>query len=248
MKQVIDNFSIGSSDYAAFRPESPAEIFDFLYSNAPAFDTAWDCGTGNGQVAEKLAHRFGKVFGTDISNEQLVHAKQKSNITYLQERAEKTSLPDYSIDLVTVAQAIHWFDFDPFFSEVRRVAKPGALIAAWTYTNLRITAAVDEVTDHLYYDITKAWWDKERAYVDAAYKTIPFPFEEISTPQFTIKRRSTLQQVLGYLRTWSGVKHYIAKEHADPSLLIIDDLEKAWGPSELLEVYWPVHMRAGFVK
>ena len=248
MKHIIDNFSAGSSDYATFRPESPAELFDFLYDNVPAFDAAWDCGTGNGQVAEKLAHRFGKVFGTDISNEQLAHAKQKNNVTYLQERAEATSIADHSIDLVTAAQAIHWFDFDGFYSEVKRVAKPGALIAAWTYTNLRITAAVDEVTDHLYYDITKAYWDKERAYVDAAYSTIPFPFEEINTPQFGIKRNCTLQQVLGYLRTWSGVKHYAAKEHADPTLLILSGLKKAWGPAETLEVHWPVFMRAGFVK
>src|SRR4051812_21542743 len=115
MKQVIDNFSTGSSAYSAFRPESPTEIFDFLYNNVRAFGTAWDCGTGNGQVAEKLASRFGKVTGTDISTEQLKYAKQADNVVYLQERAEKTSLPAHSIDLITVAQAIHWFDFNAFY-------------------------------------------------------------------------------------------------------------------------------------
>jgi len=139
MKQTIDNFSKGAADYAIFRPESPQEVFDFLYRHVKNFDTAWDCGTGNGQVAAKLSERFKQVYATDISSEQLGHAEKRDNIIYRKERAEQTTLADNSIDLITIAQAIHWFDFDTFYKEVRRVAQPGALIAAWTYNLHKLT-------------------------------------------------------------------------------------------------------------
>ena len=247
MKEIINNFSTGAADYAAFRPESPREIFDFLFGNVTNFNIAWDCGTGNGQVAATLAERFKLVYGTDISTDQLSHAQQKENIIYMEERAEKTSLPDNCIDLVTVGQAIHWFDFEKFYAEVNRVANKGALLAAWTYSLLKLTPAVDKVIEHFYQDITRPYWDKERHYVDDGYSTIPFPFEEIPVPEFNIVKHWNMQQLVGYLRTWSGVKHYIKKEQSDPIPLIINDLQKAWGNNELLEVRWPVHVRAGRV-
>jgi len=211
MKQAIDNFSNDAAGYAAFRPESPEGIFDLLYSHVSCFDAAWDCGTGNGQVATKLAERFKVVYATDISEEQLKQGPAKDNIIYRKERAERTSLTPQSIDLITIAQAIHWFDFDTFYKEVKRIARPGAVIAAWTYSLLRVSTSIDLVIDHLYYDITYPYWDKERKLVDAAYRTIPFPFEEIEAPAFLIEKRLNLQQLTGYLTTWSGVKHYIQK-------------------------------------
>lgn len=247
MKQIIDNFSTGSSEYATFRPESPKEIFDFLFSRLDNFSIAWDCGTGNGQVAARLAERFRVVYGTDISQAQLDLAKQAGNILYLQERAEQTSLPDNSIDLITVAQAIHWFDFEKFYAEVKRVARPGALIAVWTYSLLRLAPAIDEVVDNLYMNITGPYWDKERKYVDEAYRTIPFPFEEVQAPEFGITKQWNIAQVAGYLRTWSGVKHYQQKENHDPVSMIMNDLKKAWGRDDLHGVRWPVHIRVGVV-
>ena len=247
MKETIGNFSTGGQDYALYRPESPKEVFDFLYANAKKFDTAWDCGTGNGQVAAKLAERFKTVYATDISEDQLKHAQQRANIIYRRERAEQTSFPDHSFDLITVAQAIHWFDFDAFYKEVRRVAKPGALFAAWTYSLLKLTPAVDKVINHFYLNITHPYWDKQRDYVDAKYQTIPFPFDEIKAPEIQIVKSYTLEQLIGYLRTWSGVRHYIEKEKSDPTRLIVHDVKEAWGTAEKLEVRWPVHVRAGFV-
>ena len=247
MKQVIDNFSSGAADYALYRPESPLEIFDFLYSHVKTFNTAWDCGTGNGQVALKLAERFKTVYGTDISEKQLALAPKKDNIIYRKERAEQTSFPDHSIDIITVAQAIHWFDFESFYAEVRRVAAPGALFAAWTYSLLRLTPVINEVIDHFYWNITHPYWDKERALVDAGYKTIPFPFKEIQVPAIDIVKSYNINQLIGYLRTWSGVQHYIETEKKDPMELVLKDLEKAWGNNETLPVHWPVHVRAGYV-
>ena len=247
MKEAIDNFSNKSSEYALYRPDSPPEVFDFLLARVPGFSAAWDCGTGNGQVARVLAERFEKVYGTDISSEQLSHATGKENISYLLERAEKTSLPDNSVDLITVAQAIHWFDFEAFYKEVRRVAVPGAVIAAWTYTVLQVNPAVDAVIDKLYSEITVSYWDKERKLVDAAYSTIPFPFDELETPVFYITGHYSLQQLVGYLRTWSGVKHYLQREGADPLEIVMDELKEAWGDAETHAIIWPVHMRAGRV-
>ena len=247
MKQVIDNFSTGASDYALYRPESPKEVFDFIYSHVKSFNTAWDCGTGNGQVAIKLAERFKTVYGTDISDKQLALANQKDNITYRKERAEQTSFPDHSIDLITVAQAIHWFDFESFYKEVRRVAAPGAFFAAWTYSLLRLTPDVNKVIGHFYRDITHPYWDKERTYVDEQYRTIPFPFKEVHAPEIYIVKQYNLNQLIGYLRTWSGVQHYIEQEKKDPLDLITTDLKEAWGNKDTLEARWSIHVRAGYV-
>ena len=247
MKEIIDNFSSGAKDYAQYRPDAPATVFEFLYDMAPSFDKAWDCGTGNGQVAAQLANRFKEVYATDISTEQLKLAPALDNIKYRAERAEQTSLPDKSINLITVAQAIHWFDFDRFYAEVNRVAMPGAIIAAWTYTVLRLTPAINEVTQHLYEDITRRHWNIERNYVDAAYNNIPFPFEEIDTPVFHITRQFEFHQLVGYLRTWSGVQRYMNSEQKDPVLLVMKELETAWGANRYQEAIWPVYMRAGRV-
>ena len=244
MKPIIDNFSTHGADYASFRPDSPQGIYDFLYAHVSRFDTAWNCGTGNGQIAAKLSEKFTRVYGTDISKDQLANAIQKDNITYCCERAEATSIPGGSVDLITVGQAIHWFDFDSFYKEARRVARPGALLAAWTYNLLRMTPAINAVLDHLYLNITHAYWDKERDYVDAAYATIPFPFDELKTPELSIIKQYTLPQLIGYLGTWSGVRHYKEKEHKDPVSMVKKELAEAWGPEETHEVYWPVYVRA----
>lgn len=247
MKQIVDNFSKTAEGYAAFRPQSPDVIYDFLFSHTPAFGAVWDCGTGNGQVAVRLAEKFDKVYGTDISAPQLAKAQQRGNITYLEERAESTSIQSGTIDLITVGQAIHWFDFDAFYKEVNRVAKPGALFAAWTYTNLRLTDAINEVLDYFYNDITRPYWDAERKWVDERYATIPFPYKEVEVAPMEIVTRWSFEQLWGYLHTWSGVQNYIKMVGSDPLLLIEDDLHKAWAGAELLTVCFPVYVRAGYV-
>ena len=127
------------------------------------------------------------------------------------------------------------------------MAAPGAFFAAWTYRLLQLTPEVNKVIGHFYRDITHAYWDKERDYVDAKYATIPFPFKEIQAPELFIIKSYTMAQLLGYLRTWSGVRHYIEKEQTDPTLLILKDLEQAWGSADVLEAKWAVHVRAGYV-
>ena len=248
MKKAIDNFSINSEGYSTFRPSAPPEIFDFLYGQVNNFDAAWDCGTGNGQVAAALAERFGKVYATDISAEQLKHAFQKENIAYMLERAEATSLPGNSVSLVTVAQAIHWFDFENFYEEVERVTLPGAIFAAWTYTLFQSTPAINKVINHFHDNITGPYWNKESELVNAGYRTIPFPFAEIQAPQMQIVRQFTYDQLIGLLYTWSGVRNYMEKENNDPVSVIEDELRQAWGSDTLQEIVWPIHVRCGRVK
>lgn len=247
MKAVQDNFSAGAADYARYRPDSPDGIYDFIYAHSPRFGTAWDCGTGNGQVAIRLASKFEDVYATDISDEQLKLAPQQPNIIYRKERAEATSLHDHSVDLITIAQAIHWFDFDQFYKEVKRVARPDALIAAWTYSLMKLTPEVNKIIDHFYRDVTGPYWDKERHLVDEGYASIPFPFQEIKAPDIFITRHWTLSELIGYLRTWSGVQHYIRQKQQDPTIELEKELRTVWGHSEKLEVRWPVHVRAGRV-
>lgn len=247
MKRIIDNFSNDAGNYARFRPDSPDELFDFLFQHCSSFQVAWDCGTGNGQVAIRLAERFDSVYATDISEQQLAQAPRLANITYLCERAETTSIPDNSISLITVAQAIHWFDFERFYDEVRRVARTDAMIAVWTYGLLGINEAIDDVIDDLYHNLTHPFWDRERKWVDECYKTIPFPFRELPTPDFRIVKQMTADEVLGYLRTWSGARHYLKSVGTDAVSLVEPAFRAAWGDQDQHVVTWPVYLRAGFI-
>lgn len=178
MKETKDNFSTQSGHYAKYRPVYPEALYSFIYNQIKEFNTAWDCGTGNGQVASVLSDKFDKVYATDISKNQLQNAVAKENITYIQARAEHTPIADRSIDLITVAQAIHWFDFNAFYQEVSRVAKPGALLAAWGYGLLSVSPELDPIIEEFYADILGSYWDDERSYLDESYRTIPFPFKE----------------------------------------------------------------------
>ncbi|MEJ8801811.1 class I SAM-dependent methyltransferase [Pontibacter sp. H249] len=247
LKQYKDNFSVQAASYAAFRPHYPQELYDFLFTLPVAKETAWDCGTGNGQVAAVLAQKFEKVYATDISEAQLQKARQKPNINYYKASAEASGLADQSINLVTVAQAVHWFDFDLFYQEVERVAKPGAYIAIWGYGLLQISSEIDAVIDHFYNQTTGPYWDPERRYLDEAYATIPLPFQEISCPNFKISATWTRQQLIGYLSSWSSVQHYINKNGTSPLPELEKQLKVLWPDGNSLEVSFPVFMRAASV-
>lgn len=143
MKALKDHFSTQAEVYATFRPRYPDALFEFLFSVTTQKETSWDCGTGNGQVAVKLAERFHLVYATDISERQLSNALERENVTYLVGRAEETTISDGSINLTTVAQALHWFDTEAFYREVHRVATPQAVIAVWGYNLLRVSPAID---------------------------------------------------------------------------------------------------------
>jgi ubiquinone/menaquinone biosynthesis C-methylase UbiE len=240
-----DNFSTQAEQYAKFRPTYPDDLYQFLLSLVETKNVAWDCGTGNGQVAKELSKYFKKVYATDISEEQIKNAVRRDNIFYKVEAAEKTSFPEKSFDLITVAQAIHWFDFGLFYKEAERTIKPGGILAVIGYGLLGTDENVDKIINRFYYEIIGPYWDKERKYVDENYRTIPFPFKEIETPQLYNIYEWTLEQLVGYLDTWSAVQHYIKVNKQDPVKLVYKDLKDAWMTRSTKTVRFPILLRIG---
>ncbi|WP_028296631.1 class I SAM-dependent methyltransferase [Olivibacter sitiensis] len=243
-----DNFSAQSDKYAKYRPTYPSEFFDYLNSLVPTKQNAWDCGTGNGQVAIRLAETFDKVFATDISQPQINNALRADNITYTVQPAEKTDFENQFFDLIVIAQAIHWFDFEQFYSEVRRTAREHALICVVGYGRIEISDLIDQIIADFYENVIGMYWDKERKYIDENYATIPFPFEEIQTPNFANKLPWTLDHLIGYLNTWSAVKHFIKQNGYNPIDELQDEIGKYWNKEEIKEVTFPLLLRVGNIK
>src|SRR5436190_651141 len=181
MATFKDHFSGHAADYAKFRPRYPDQLFDYLAGIAPDRAAAWDCGTGNGQAAVALAERFNHVLATDASAEQIANAAPHRRVTYRVATAEASGIESSSIDLITVAQALHWFDLEKFYSEVGRVLKSHGVITALAYDVLRIEPAIDAVVNHYYTDVIGAYWPPERALVEK-FAELPFPFPEIAAP------------------------------------------------------------------
>ncbi len=242
-----DNFSRQSGGYARYRPRYPENLFKFLADAVTSKKTAWDAGTGNGQTAAELARFFEQVIATDISTRQLEHAFRADNISYRNEPAEKTSIAGGSVDLVTVSQALHWFKFEEFYAEVRRVAAPGAIFAAWTYTRLACDPKVEDLITHFHFDILKDYWDPERKYVDDGYRTIPFPFKKITAPDFQIRTTWSLQDLEGYINTWSAVQKFIAAEGKNPVPGLVARISRYWANDETGEIIFPVHLKMGYI-
>jgi SAM-dependent methyltransferase len=248
MKATKDNFSEQAASYARYRPTYPEALYTYVLEQVPHRQRAWDCGTGNGQVAVRLAENFEEVYATDISEQQLAYAIRKPNIHYLVSRAEQSPLPAQCVQLVTVAQAIHWFDLEHFYKEVRRVAEPGAVVAAWCYGMLEISPELDEHLSRFYFHTLGPYWDKERQLIDEGYSTIPFPFEEFTAPAFSINCNWDLHDLTGYLNSWSSVRKYIRARNEDPVTALVQQLKPYWEDAqEKKPINFPLHMRIGRV-
>lgn len=237
-----DNFSHNSGAYAQFRPAYPDEFFIFLETILTGKERVWDCATGTGQVAGKLVDLFDEVYATDLSENQLKNAVSHPKILYSQQIAEQTNFPAQYFDCITVGQAVHWFDFEKFYAEAKRVLKPNGLIVILGYGNIQIeNPEIQKAVTKLYAKILGNYWDAERRYIDEAYQTIPFPFEEIPHPEFTIKHTWNRDQLLGYLNTWSAVKHYKDKHEINPIDLLLPELPDF----ETAEISFPILLRIG---
>lgn len=246
-KGFVDRFGAVSGGYAAFRPTYPPPLFEWLASAAPAHRLAWDCATGSGQAALDLAAHFERVIATDASEEQLSEAPPHPHIDYRVATAEDSGLDAASLDLVTVAQALHWFDLARFFAECTRVLRPGGLLAVWCYGPQRVEGeAVDALLQRYYREIVGPYWPAERALVDAGYDSIELPFPELETPDFAMQTAWPLERLVGYLGTWSATSAYRKALGSDPLDLIRGALADAWGdPAREREMTWPLTLRAG---
>ncbi len=243
-----DRFSSQSSLYARYRPGYPPALFDYILSFVAERSAAWDCATGNGQTATVLAKYFSTVIATDISSNQLANAVRLPNIFYSVQPATTTNIANESIDLITVSQAIHWFEFDAFYREVNRVAKYDAVLAVWGYSLLKINEAADKILEEYHFKTLAGYWDAERKYLDDGYRNIPFPFKKIATPQFAIEQSWSLEDLEGYLNTWSALQRYMAVQHLNPVPELVSKIRPHWGPDPVQKIKFPIHLLLGTIE
>ena len=242
-----DHFSTNAAGYATFRPHYPAELIDYVASLAPGRTLVWDCATGNGQAAVPLAEKFERVFATDASEEQIRHATPHPRVTYAVGLSDASGLDAGSVDLVTVAQAMHWLQHDRFAAEVRRVLIPGGVLAVWCYMKPTLDdGELGAIFDRYYSETCKPYWAPERALVDSGYSTIELPFTDLDSPRFAIEAQMSLDDFGGYVRTWSATKNLAKAIGGDPVIELRDELSNAWGSSARM-VRWPIRVRAGYV-
>jgi SAM-dependent methyltransferase len=239
-----DHFSVQAAEYERYRPGYPPALFDWVAAASPAHGRALDVGTGNGQAALGLAEFFDEVVAIDPSRAQIDRARPHPRVRYVVEPAERTHLPASSVDLVTAAQAAHWFASGPFFAEVRRVLRPGGLVVLWTYEKFRAGGRVDRLVDDFYRDVVGPYWPRERRHVEERYATLPLPFDELAAPAFELRSEWDADTALAYLGTWSAVQRYRRLRGRDPLGLLEPSLREAWGPG-LRPLGWPIHLRAG---
>lgn len=240
-----DHFSSVAAQYAASRPRYPSALFTMLAARAPATNRVWDAGCGSGQAAVGLAEHFAEVIATDASAEQIAHAEARTNIAYAVAGETNPALSDASIDLVTVAQAVHWFDRPTFYREVARVLAPGGVLAVWAYELAEIDPAVDAVVLPWYRDTLGADWPVERQLVVQGYRTIDFPYEPQPVPRVSMRVAWSRDQLLAYFATWSAVKRYRQRTGRDPLDLVLAGLIGVWPHNESREVTWPLTVLIG---
>jgi SAM-dependent methyltransferase len=249
MPSFDDHFSALSQEYARHRPHYPPELFVHLAGLAPRHELAWDCATGNGQAALELVKHFKHVMATDASAEQLKHAVPHEHVEYHVEQAEHASLKPGSVDLTTVAVAVHWFDLEAFYRTIRRVSVENGVLAVWTYHLPEISPAVDHVVSDYYARVLAGYWPEGFHYVDERYRTLPFPFEELHVPDFEMHTVWDLDRLAGFLNSWSAAARYERDRGHAPLAVVWQDLRDAWGdPAGPRPIRWPLCLRVGRVR
>ncbi len=246
MSTFSDYFSGTAAGYAAFRPSYPRELMAWLSQHTAHHDRAWDCGTGSGQAAVVLAEYFECVLATDPSVPQLQNARHHPRVELAAMSAEGAALREASMDLVTVAQALHWFDLGAFYDEVKRVLVPDGLLAVWSYGLLHVDPPIDAILHAFYVDELGKYWPAERVMVDRGYADIPFPFAEVAVPPFEMRADWTSAQLAGYLETWSAVTRFRKANGFSPVERVMDAIRPLWDQRTGIRVVrWPLTIRVG---
>jgi len=242
-----DHFSSVASDYSAFRPHYPDALFELFATRVPRQSLVWDCAAGNGQATSALAKHFERVVATDASQEQIASAKPLPNVDYRVALAEESGLDNASVGLITVAQALHWFDLPRFYAEVRRVLAPDGIVAVWCYGINHVEGeAVDALVQDYYGTTLAPYWPLSRQLVESGYRTLPFPFHELTPPSFRMEASWTLAQLLGYFSTWSATNRFIMANGHNPLEPLAHALARAWGDAATPRtVRWPLSVRMG---
>ncbi len=240
-----NSFSIQSHEYFKYRPNYPKELFTWLSKLCLTRDVALDCATGNGQAAVSLADYFSQVIATDVSAEQLKYALHHPKVKYLTQAAEELEFPRYFFDLITVAQGLHWLNLPIFYEKIRNVAKPGAIFSAWGYDFFQISEEIDLLIKRLLLEEIEPYWSTKNSIIFKGYQSIDFPFHEISPPQICIATKWSLEELIGYINTWSAVKIYKTSQKKDPTFLLKKELSKSWSRNTYKTVYIKLFIRTG---
>ncbi|MFL6547968.1 MAG: class I SAM-dependent methyltransferase [Povalibacter sp.] len=241
-----DHFSGHAALYARYRPDYPPELYEYLATLTPRHERALDCATGSGQAAVGLAKYFDRVVGTDGSVSQLQHALAHSHVSYVANMAEAPAFKPATFDLIVAAQAAHWFDHERFYAGARHILRPEGALAIWTYGLALVTPAIDAIILDFYENIVGGYWPIERRHVESGYRSLPFPFTEMSAPSFELRLQWDLESLLGYLATWSAVQRYIKARGTDPLPALRQRLLAHWStPEDPRLIVWPLHLRVG---
>ena len=240
-----DNFSKQSDIYLKYRPTYPTELFEYLSKLTPEHDLAWDCGTGNGQAAIGLTKFYKNIYASDPSDDQIKNALPNGKITYRVEKAENPTLKNNSVDLITVAQALHWFEFDKFYQEANRVLKVNGVIAVWAYKLPSITHEIDKIIKYFHNEVVGEFWQQENRLVEKKYRTIPFPFEELPAPEFRIEKSLSLTELTGLIQSWSAVQRFIQKNRKDPIPKLKEELASCWDQHFRKKITWKLALKVG---
>jgi SAM-dependent methyltransferase len=243
-----DLFSDRARLYSKYRPEYPDSLFEWVAGLVPNHKSVWDCATGSGQAAKGLARFFEHVIATDASAEQIAQAEPNPKIEYRIADSSSSGLADHSVDMVTVAQALHWLDLDAFYAEARRVVRPGGAVVIWGYGDpILETESLQKILHAFNRGTIEEFWMPERMILLERYAKVPFPFREVETPEMDLEREWTLPELAGYLRTWSATANYVKQKLVDPIPELESKLAEYWGKSERRRlVRWPLHIRAGY--
>jgi len=255
MTEFKDYFSTQSKAYGRFRPQYPEELYEYLSGICEGHDLAWDCATGTGQAARGLSGYFNNVVATDASAAQIENTQGPGNVVFHRGLAEKSGLAAQSVDIITVAQALHWFDLDGFYREVKRVLKPNAVLAVWTYNLLEVAEDdIDRIIKKFDEDIIGTYWPDERQLVRDNYAAMAFPFDETDSaiPEFNMTMLWSLDDLMGYLATWSSVLAYKTARGEDPLREVHSDLYDVWGSpndkkGDKKNIKWPLSFKIGRV-
>ena len=243
-----DHFSKLAANYASFRPHYPAALFDYLAQCCPRRDCVWDCACGSGQATLDLAARFDAVTATDASAAQIAAAAPCPNVRYRVAPADASGLAAASVDLVTVAQALHWFDLAPFYAEVRRVLRPQGILAVWTYGALHVEGeAVERLVQEFYWHTIHPYWPPERRHVESGYRDLAFAFAEMTAPDFAMQEKWSLRELIGYIRSWSATARYVEGMELIRPRRSRRASVSAWGASRICAgtISWPLSLRIG---
>lgn len=240
-----DHFSNVAKTYATYRPQYPSELYAWLASISPNTELAWDCACGTGQASLGLAGQFQRVIATDASEQQIAAAEAHTKIQWRVAPAEASGLADHSVDLTTVAQALHWFDLDKFYAEAQRVLKPNGVLAVWTYGVLKIAEPRIDAFQDFYSHTVGPYWPPERAIVESGYRALVFPFQELAAPKFSMQLNWSKAQLMGYFRSWSATDRYTKARGTDPVSLLEEQLAPIWDETTSYLTEWPLAFRVG---